>query len=715
MSEFPWRFFVAGGVNQVRLETADELRNLGSLDQKLWVALSCPVRGHDMDERTMVLIDEDKDGRVRAPEVLNAVAFVCKALKDPALIFSPGEALPLAAIREDTAEGKAALASARSVLASLGRPDSAGISLADVSDTTVIFASMPLNGDGIVHPGATTDPALVALIEQIVGTVGGEPDRSGVAGASAPKVEEFFAALAERAAWRARETEEAALLLPLGEATAAASAAYLAVGPKIDDFFSRTRLASFDARSLASLNRAESEFASIAANDLSADAKELEAFPLALVGPGKALPLGEGVNPAWTQRMSAFVEAVVRPLLGERAELSAGEWADIKARLAPYVAWQAAPGGTAVASVEPARAAELLASDLKEQLLALIAADEARRAEAEGIDQVERLVRYTLHLGRLLRNYVNFSAFYGRREKAVFQAGTLFFDQRSCELVLRVEDAARHGVMAGLSGAYLAYFDCVRRSDGLQMSVCAAVTNGEVDNIMVGRNGVFYDRQGRDYDARITKLIENPISIRQAFWSPYKKFIRTVEEMIAKRAAAADAASAAKMDAAASTTANLDSSAPPVAGAPPVAPKPLDIGTLAAIGVAVGGVSAVLGAIMQAFFGLGLLMPVGVLGLVLVISGPSMLVAALKLRRRNLGPILDADGWAVNAKARVNIPFGESLTKLAELPKGASRDLKDPYAEEPARWPYAVALLAILGMAVFTWYSLTEGAMTLPW
>ena len=62
---------------------------------------------------------------------------------------------------------------------------------------------------------------------------------------------------------------------------------------------------------------------------------------------------------------------------------------------------------------------------------------------------------------------------------------------------------------------------------------------GDSDNLMVGRNGVFYDRQGRDWDATITKVVDNPISLREAFFAPYKKFIRMIEEQVAKRAAAA--------------------------------------------------------------------------------------------------------------------------------------------------------------------------------
>jgi hypothetical protein len=62
-------------------------------------------------------------------------------------------------------------------------------------------------------------------------------------------------------------------------------------------------------------------------------------------------------------------------------------------------------------------------------------------------------------------------------------------------------------------------------------------------------------------------------------------------------------------------------------------------------------------------------------------------LAALKLRSRNLGPILDANGWAINARARINIPFGRTLTEVATLPANAQRSLSDPYAQRPLGWP----------------------------
>jgi hypothetical protein len=93
-----------------------------------------------------------------------------------------------------------------------------------------------------------------------------------------------------------------------------------------------------------------------------------------------------------------------------------------------------------------------------------------------------------------------------------------------------------------------------------------------------------------------------------------------------------------------------------------------------------------------------------VLAVILVISLPSVIIAALKLRKRNLGPILDANGWAVNARAKINIPFGASLTSVAALPPGAQRDLTDPFAESHAGRNKLIVLVVILGVLWSMWY-----------
>jgi hypothetical protein len=118
----------------------------------------------------------------------------------------------------------------------------------------------------------------------------------------------------------------------------------------------------------------------------------------------------------------------------------------------------------------------------------------------------------------------------------------------------------------------------------------------------------------------------------------------------------------------------------------------------------VGAIGTALAAVATGFFSLvWWQMPLALVGLVLVISGPSMLLAWFKLRQRNLAPILDANGWAVNTRARINIPFGAALTSVAALPAGAERSLVDPYAEKKRHWGLYLVLLVIVAAVVLLW------------
>ena len=686
-----WRFFRAGGFDQVRIDSGADLAALGQLDQKLWVALACPTRGIEFDNRTLDLIDTDNDGRIRAPEILAATAWACAMLKDPDLLVKSATALPLAAISDQSAEAIQIRSSAKQILANLGKADAAEITADDVADTARIFAATKFNGDGIIPADSAEDAATQAVLADIIVCAGSETDRSGKPGVTQARVDLFFAEAQAYADWWAKAEADKAAILPLGDATAAACALCSAIKLKVEDYFARCRLAAFDPRALTAVNREEVAYLAMAAKDLTINSAEIAAFPLARVEAGKPLPLKNGLNPAWADSIGQLRDQIVKPLLGERDAMSESDWAALNAKLAPFSAWLQSKGGAVVEKLNLPRVREILAGGAKAAINDLIAKDKALEPEANAIAAVERLIRYVRDLHKLLDNFVAFRAFYGRREKAVFQAGTLYLDQRSCELCVQVADMGRQGIMSHLSRAYLVYCDLTRKVSNEKMTIMAAFMDGDSDNLMVGRNGIFYDRKGRDWDATIVKIVDNPISIRQAFWAPYKRCLRWIEDQIAKRAAAADAASTDKLTGAAAATGDA------AAGKAP-APKPkIDIGVVAAIGVAVGGITAALGALLQAFFGLGIWMPLGLIALMLLISGPSMIIAWLKLRQRNLGPILDANGWAVNARAKINIPFGKSLTPIAKLPAGSVRDLTDPYAQsQSGRYKFAAVVLLLI-------------------
>jgi hypothetical protein len=693
MANHIWKFFRAGGFDQVRLDTGADLLSLDELDQKLWVALACPATGLEFDAATLALIDTDQDGRIRAPELIAAVKWAGACLRSPDDLLKGTADLPLSAINEATPEGRQVLAAARQILANLGKPQATLVTLEDTTDTAKILAQTRFNGDGIIPPDAAEDPGTAAVIAEIIACLGSETDRSGTPGVGEAKVEQFFKeAQAYSEWWQVAEGDRA--ILPLGPATPAAAAAVRAVKSKVDDYFTRCRLAAFDPRAATALNPGEKDYAAFTAKDLSDASSELAGFPLAQPDAGKPLPLKEGLNPAWAAALAKLDVDAIRPLLGEQSVLTETGWAEITAKLVAHDAWAAAKPATAVDRLGLARVREILAGESREAINKLIARDRALATEYDGITAVGKLVRYHRDLYSLVNNFVSFRDFYGRKARAIFQAGTLYLDQRSCELCLRVNDPGKHAVMAGLSGTYLAYCDCVRKGSGDKMQIVAAFTNGDSDNLMVGRNGIFYDRQGQDWDATITKIVDNPISIRQAFWAPYKKAVRMVQEQIAKRAATADQAAVARLTEAAAKAEQAATKGPAPAPEPP---KKMDPGLIAAIGVGAAGLGGMVGGLLTGFLNLKGLMPLGVLAIILLISGPSMVLAWLKLRKRNLGPILDANGWAVNAKAKINVPFGASLTRTAALPAGAQRDLVDPFAEKKRPWRlYSLLVLIIL-------------------
>lgn len=685
-----WHFFRAGGFDQVHFESGADLANLDQLDQKLWAALSCPTRGIEFDTRTLDLIDTDKDGRIRAPEIISAVQWACSMVKNPDILLQSAGSVDLSAINDATPDGKQLLASAKQILTNLGKKDATAIALED-ADPAKVFAGTQFNGDGIVPADSAADDATKAVINDIIACLGAENDRSGKPGISQAKLDAFFADAAAFSDWSKKAETDAANILPLGDGTAAASAAFKAVKAKVDDYFSRCRLAAFDQRALNALNRQESEYLALAAKDLSITAAEVAGFPLARVEAGKALPLKDSVNPAWAGAVAALNAAAIKPILGDKAALTEAEWATVSAKLTAYDAWASAKAGASVEKLTLKRVREILGGKAKETITALIAKDKAEEGNANSIASVEKLIRFRRDLKQLLVNFVSFEDFYSRQRKAIFQAGTLYLDGRSCELCVPVADAGKHAALAGLAKTYLAYCDCTRPG-GEKITVAVAYTGGDADFLMAGRNGIFYDRKGRDWDATITKVIENPISIRQAFWAPYKKLVRMIEEQVAKRAAAADAAADAKVGAAATAAANADKAKPEQ--------KKVDVGTVAALGVAFGAVGTMLTTIVGYLSGV-LTLPfwqvcLAFAGLLLLISGPSMIIAWLKLRQRNLGPILDANGWAVNGRVKMNVPFGGALTDVAALPSGAQPSFAVRYPEPPTALPKFIFTLIII-------------------
>ena len=298
-------------------------------------------------------------------------------------------------------------------------------------------------------------------------------------------------------------------------------------------------------------------------------------------------------------------------------------------------------------------------------------------------------------------NFVSFYDFYTRYRKAAFQSGMLFIDGRACKLCLPVVDVDKHAALASFSQVYLVYCDCTRTSpagEALAQKIVAAVTVGSSDSLNLSRNGVFIDDNGDDWDASIVKIVSNPISISQAIWDPYQRFGKMIAEQISKFATAKQAEATDKLQQLAS-----GATTPPAAGKAPGAGFDIgrSVGIFAAIGIALGAIGTAVASIARTLLALSWWQfPLLILGIFLLISGPSMLLAWLKLRKRTLGPLLEASGWAVNGKIPINFFLGGALTAQAALPPNSTRSYDDPLSKKRSRRPFVLAGLVILVIAL---------------
>ena len=702
--KYQWNFDNIGGCSRVRIASGQDIAHLDELDVKMWTVLSCPVKGLEIEEKSLKYMDRDADGKIRVNDVISVSKWMTGALKNPDLLLEGKDWVDLEEINTENEIGLKLRKAAKQILFNLGKEDER-ISLADTKDSAAIFAKTRFNGDGIITVASTDDAAEKEVIAAALESTGGTMDRSGEMGVSAAQLEQFYAELKAYSDWCAAEVPA-----PFGDKTDAVITAYQALDAKMKDYFMRSRLAAFSPDSTSVLDVQTARIEAISAENLSVKEVEIASYPIARITGKEELDLTASINPAWVAQFNVVKEAAVE---AGKKTLSEADWVAIGAKFAAYTAWKAAKAGASVEKLTIAKVNEMLQQDKKQVLLDVVAQDLALKEEADNIDMVDMFLHMLRDFYRLLRNFITFNDFYKKDKKisAIFQSGTLIIDQRACRFCMKVENMGAHNASAATSGMFLVYCDCTTKSSPAKLQIVAAVTVGEVGNLIVGKNAVYYDNAGVEWDAVITKVVANPISVMEAFWSPYRRMATAVENLINKSAAEKDAKmmanATAKINAAPTSlpATPADGAAP---AAKPAAAPPFDIakfaGIFAAIGMAVGMIGTALVTLAKEVFALTWWqMLLTFAAILLIISGPSMTMAWMKLRRRNIAPLLNANGWAVNAAAKISIPFGNTLTDVAKYPK---MKLKDPYAKKGMpSWAKALLTLCVLaGAMAAAWY-----------
>ena len=619
---YKWQYCSLGGTKRVCITRGEDIAHLAELDQKLWTVLSCPVKGLELDERTLDLIDYDRDGKIRAEEVITAANWLCSVVKDKNAILLGHDYIDLADFNTDNEEGVQMRDCASELLKIMG-----------LEKTTI---SLPELNEFLANYDENSQKELESNLENL----------------SVSKN-------------------------PYGAKSDDAVSAVDAIRDKVTDYFLRCKFIQFHDDCAVALDVSAEKVAEISEKNFATNIDEISKYPLSKPRADALLPINEGINPAWQSQFAKVKELVLDVDYPGKETITEAEWNAVVAKIDEYIA----------AKDEETKA-------INE------GHDEKLENEHDVIKPLERLLHLYRDFYTLLRNYVAMVDFYNKDIPAVFQAGQLYIDSRRLDLCLKVgPDVAKHIDNSELSDMFLIYCKCVSRVKNETMNIVAVLTSGDINNIRVGKNAVFYDNQGQDWDAVVTHIKENPISVREAFWSPYRKFGRWCKEKFTKSAEEKEAAAFENLTAKADAT----TSAVAAPGAAPAAvKKPFDIakfaGIFAAIGMAIGFLLNALTGILGAVFHSWLSAIIFIVIVMLCISGPSMVLAWIKLRGRNLGPVLNANGWAINSKIIVNSRFGRTLTQRAKYPAVVMS--KDPYAPMP-KWLIWLIFILIVLVIVF--------------
>ncbi len=689
----PITFHRTGKTLQLRIASAEDLLGATELDEAHWVATNAPVDTIHCDLTFLRLIDADGNGRITCHELTAAIGWLMRLLKDRSGLEQTSRTLCLAAINTTISEGQTIVATMGKILQRLGRSDSDSISLEQVRQVKAEMEALPVSEAGVVLPQTAEDGATRQFIVDVVNATGGAPHPSGQPGVGIQQLEAFVRAAEAQLTWYQAgllpNGKDKTDIMPLGVATSQAYAILTAIRPKLDQYFAQCQAVALDQRFVQQMGWTEAELVGLDFDDPAVIDDVLRKAPLAKARPDGLLPLNEPINPFYQDLLEQFRTEVAAKVLGEHpAELSAGQWWQIKALFSAHKVWQEAKPPSVVVD----RAPETLQKYLEGRFVEAVRSRIAESAEAalamDNLRLVEKCLLYQAHLIDLANNFVSFPHLYDPAGRALFEMGSLVMDGRRFNLAVRVQNRQRHIELAQRSNMFVLYAE-ILPSDGEPYELAVPVTSGGKGKLTVHKRGVFTDRSGNEHDARIVHILDNPISLQEAIVAPFRRLGRLLTGKIESLTTEAEK----KLD---TKTSAAISQVTPAAQAPvPTKLSPMATGgLLMGAGVAAAAVGSAVAYIGKTIAQAGYLpIVLALLGAALLVALPTTIVAFLKLRKRDLSAILEGSGWAINARMRLTRRQRRFFSQRPAYPKGAHGTKKGLIV-----WLVALVVLILLAV-----------------
>jgi len=673
-------FQSVGGAWHLKVDGDAALSRIHELDPARWAVTSVPIIDLQCDAGFVAFMDPAKKGRILVNNVIEARDWLYKHLAGRSRLAARVEDLRLDDIDGKNPDADKLRKAAMRVLKEIGTPDSPNITLKQVRDYRASFAKLLANGDGVLCAKTAPDDDLKGFITDIIATVGSVPEASGEPGAGLAQLDKFLAQAAVYEAWRAKGSTADGLpnpdVHPWADDTASAAKLVKEFDEKLEQYFWQCDLLRQEPTAVSKARIPAADLDALSPNDQEAIQKALAFAPISEPRADGTLPLDAPLNPFYEVNFTKLIGYVVARALGADAKvLTRDTWRATKATFAPYWAWLDAKPPEPFEKIATDKLKEYCTGPLPDRFRATLDVDLAAAPEVAQLESLEKLVLFQRWLVEFTNNFINLSHLYNPRIRTIFELGTMVIDGRKLEFAIRVVNRAEHKKVATESRVFLVYaaiFDDPTKPPIYE--VAAPVTKGERGRLIPGKRGVFYGVDGKLYDAVVVDIIEHPISIPEAIKAPFRRTAEFISKRIEEFAASRQAASEASAKAA------LEKGAASTAAAKPGEGKKLDPAVLAGVvasgGLALAAVGSALAFIVSALAKISFLAAIkAIISILLVICFFAGFLGWLKLRLRNLGPIFEANGWAVNPRMKVKGRLASIFTRSPGLPAG---HIKDP-------------------------------------
>ena len=686
-----------GGSYQLAIRDAGDLEAIGKLDEALWAVTSIPIKALTCDKKFSDYLDTDNNGRIRTDEFKAAQQWLFRILKNYTGISQGSGILNFSDINIDIPEGQKLKAAAERILKNINASNREEITLAQVRNSQSIMASSNKNGDGIITSEGVNDTNLSEFITTVIQAVGSLTDASGKEGISQEQLTAFFQQASAFIEWKKKgeipQGKETTEIMVWGNKTPQAFSVLSRLENKIDQYFLQCAMVKFDEQAAVQMKLRQKELDEMDFSNESQMQERLKNAPIAQPHPKGVLDLDGEINSIFVKDLSELQETVLSRFENSATTLSHEQWNAVKTTFAAYRSWIKTKPVSKIENLDIQKVTAYLDCPYGKQVTELIQKDLAVAQDLQQIGTLEKLILYQHCLLELSNNFVSFSNIYDPSIRSLFEAGTLIIDGRKMTFTMRVQDHQAHKKIATDSLLYLLYAEITNRQDkDLKFEIVAAVTSGTTGRLLIGKRGIFIDRDSKEWDAQITDIVVHPISLIESVKAPFQK----IGALIAKQGEKLNQKYQTKIE---QTVVSGPS--------PSSAARDILIGgglAVAALGSSFAYIADKLSKLKYVNILHAL---IALIVIVIIILIPNIIMGFIRLRKRNLSIILEAADCAVNAHMRLSTSLGMIFTQEPPLPKGSHKQRKDLIALfaknlGPARSKKKLVLIIVIGIVLIS-------------